>query len=324
MKAMYRYLLINMLIVILGSIVFIVIYQNNAPKNTEDYIFNQVITLEDKTIIESVPSLASYQIIYASYVAKHRSEIIGTVYEVHIKNGYVYDSEKGYGSMKAYVGIDQNDKIFVEIFEIDQTSIYRKNILKFVEDSLQEITLTQLEKVRALDAAFDLNTGATATDSTSTLLALIIKTAQIHFDTFVDDPWIEYFGEDYVSTLDASWDTPLIKKYDVTDFGFVFEVSGSGPYEGYDGTYTGAITIQVITDETYTIQAIRLVSDVYGHTLGFAKNNTLYLNGFVDNNLLNLGEYLTQTDDLRTGATGSKELLESIMKTLIEEVLSRE
>jgi hypothetical protein len=323
MKRMYLWLGINLSIAIFLTLGFTLLYQIFIPQNTEDYIFNQVISLENKEIIEAIPNTNAFEIVHASYDAISRNNQIGKVYEVHIKNSYMLDSSKGFGSIKFYVGIDLEERIFVEIIELEQTNIYLKNIKHFIERSLQRISIDELQNIQPFDAAYDLSTGATASDSTASILDILIKTAEIHFGIYEDDPWKVYFGDDYTFTTDTT-SYNQVTVYTIPNKGFVFEVVESGPYEGYDGIYNGSITLQIVTNMDLEIIDIIPIQSLYGHTWSFYQRNQEYVNGFIGKKLDDLELYLDQNIDLMTSATGTKELLEKIMRILILEVNSND
>jgi hypothetical protein len=320
MRRMYIKIGINASFSLLFILLFVFLYDRTVPQKTEDYIFNQVVVLKNKVVIESIPNSNTYAIIRASYEALSRSdEFIGTVYELHIKNAYVKDPNKGYGDIKLYLGIDLNGKIFVKEIILEQTSVYLENIKYFIYDALRNKTLKQIEETIAYDAAIDLNTGATATDSTSTILQLVIKAARIHFGTDIKDPWVVFYGEGYEIVSETIYDT--IVSYVIKDLGVVYEVTQTGPYEGYDGPSSGAITLQILTDVDEKIIGIIPVMERYKHTTSYLLRNKSYLDGFIGLTLSEIRAYLDFNSDLKTGATGSKELMDEIFEILILEVL---
>lgn len=321
MRGMYVKIGTNAMVALLFVVIFLVIYGRTVPQKTEDHIFNQVVTLKNEIIIESIPQTNAYAIIKASYDAHSVSdEVIGTVYELHIKNAYAKNSSKSYGEIKVYLGIDTGGYIFVEVMILEQTSIYLENITYFISSALRQITLEELEKTIPYDAGVDLNTGATATDSTSTLLNLVIKAARIHFGTDIKDPWVSFFGEDYEVINDTNVYNTVIS-YVIKDVGFVYEVTKTGPYEGYEGTSSGSITLQILVDVNKKIIGIIPVLEHYKHTSSYLSRNQAHLDGFIGLTLSEVRSYLNQNSDLKTGATGSKELMDQIFEILIDEVL---
>ena len=321
MKRMYIKIGINATLSLVFVLLFVFLYEMTVPQKKEDYIFNQVVVLQNKVNIESIPSSNTYAIIRASYEAVNRSnEVVGTVYELLIKNAYVKDPNKGYGDIQLYLGIDLKGQIFVEEIILEQTNIYLENITFFISNALKNKTLKQIEETIAYDAAIDLNTGATATDSTSTILQLVLKAARIHFGTDIKDPWVSFYGEGYEIVNDTNeYDTVI--SYVIKDLGVIFEVTQTGPYEGYDGPSSGSITLQILTDVQNKIIGIIPVMDRYKHTSSYLSRNQAYLDGFIGLTLNEVRSYLDLNSDLKTGATGSKELMDDIFEILILEVL---
>jgi hypothetical protein len=281
------------------------------PTRDQDQLFNQVISLKEIKAIESKPN-GEYAIISMHYEAINNQEsVIGDVYLLEIKNGY--------GVMSLYVGI-QGVRIYAQNITLDQTAMYLKNIQHFIQSELNGITYDALKKVKPLDAAYDLNAGATATDSTKSIVELVIKAVEIHFDIYVDDPWIAYYGKDYIKEVDSTFISNTIVKYIINGNQTVYSVTGTGSYEGYEEIKSGSITMHVLLDEKNDIIALLFPNNLYQHTASFLSRNTSYLNYFLGLNLTEIGLTLTTYDDFSTGATGTKELIETLLKTLLNEV----
>jgi hypothetical protein len=311
MSRQNRWLLINTGIILIVSMSVIVLISNVFPTTQEDKLFDQAITLIEIEAIEAKPT-GDYAIISIYYEAvNHQNEVIGDVYLLEIKNGY--------GSMSLYVGI-QDDLIYTQQILLDQTAMYLKNIQHFIQSELNGITYAALTKLKPLDAAYDLDSGATATDSTASILTLVLKAVEIHFDLYIDDPWIAYYGENYVKDTDPTFTSDTIIKYIINGNQTVYSVTGTGSYEGYDEIKSGSITMHVLLDENNTILALLFPNELYQHTASFLSRNTSYLNYFLGFNIFEIGETLITHDDLSTGATGTKELIETLLQTLLNEV----
>lgn len=315
MSHQHKWLLINTVILLVVSLLIVVLVSNVFPTQKEDKLFDQVITLVEIETIESTPS-GDYAIVSTHYEGLNAQEnVIGDVYLLKIKNSY--------GSMSFYVGI-KDDHIYTQHIELDQTSVYLKNIQHFIQQDLNGITYETLLKVKPLDAAYDLNSGATATDSTSSILELVVKAVEIHFGIFEDDPYIAYYGEDYTITQDDTFDVDDIEKYIINGNQIVYRVTGTGSYEGYEETKSGSITMDVLLDEENNILALLFPEDLYGHTGTFLSRNASYIAYFTGMNLLEISGTVETYDDLKTGATGSKELIELLLQRLFDEVSSRD
>lgn len=311
MSKQNKWLLINTGIILTISIVLILLVSSVFPTRVEDQLFDQVITLKEIEVLETKPA-GEYAIISMHYEAlNHQDEVMGDVYLLEIKNGY--------GLMSLYVGIVGN-LIYTQNITLDQTAIYLKNIQHFIQSELNGITYEALTKLKPLDAAYDLDSGATATDSTTSVLELVIKTVEIHFDLYVDDPWIAYYGENYLKEMDSTFTSDTIVKYIVNGNQTVYSVTGTGSYEGYEEVKTGSITVHVLLDENDDILALLFPNELYQHTASFLSRNTSYLNYFLGLNIFEIGGTLSTYDDLSTGATGTKELIETLLQTLLNEV----
>ena len=310
-----KWLIINTGTIILVSLLMLFFVTTSIPITEEDQLFNQVITLNEIATVESKSS-GDYAVITMHYEGiNQQDEVVGDVYLLEIKNGY--------GIMSLYVGI-KDDLIFTQNIILDQTSVYLKNIQHFIQSELNGITYEKLLTVRPLDAAYDLDSGATATDSTTSVLELVIKTVEIHFGIYVDDPYIAYYGENYTKVMDESFQSETIEKYIINNTQVVYVMMGTGSYEGYEETKSGSITLEVLLDENQHIVALLLPEEAYGHTLSFSTRNFSYLNYFIGKSIFEINDILSTHDDLTTGATGSKELIEMLLQTLYDEVSHNE
>lgn len=318
MKKQELWLLINTLILLLVAIGLIIVYNNAVVKTPEDRLFGRIVSLENEAIVEALPNTNSYAIVHLSYDAVTASgETIGKVYNLKIKNGYNFSSDESFGEIELLVGIDGDDLINVEIITLKQSSWTVKGIQRFVYDRYQDVLIAQVENVPSYDAA-DPDAGATATDSTGAIRDLVKKAVQMHFGTFVDDPYIEFFGEDYVLTEDTTFSGTLVThKYTVEGQGTIYLVTGTGEY--YDGN-EASITLHVLLDSDGEILALLLPDDGYNHTKGFRSRNDAYLAAFIGLTLDDVEQVVNDNDDLTTGATNSKTLIETLLRALVSEV----
>jgi hypothetical protein len=324
MKKENLWLLINTGIMLVIGIILVVVANTVIPKEPKDRLFNQVIQLENQQNVEGVPSTNSYSTIDFKADAVSRSgEKIGTVYNVKIKNGYKLSSEDSNGMIELLVGVGNDDLVYVEIVVLNQSNWTVKGIQNYIVSYYDDVTLEQIEKFPAYDAA-DLEAGATAVDSTGAIKSLVIRTLKVHFN-IQDDPYIDYFGEGYTLEDDATF-TPsdkVVYKQNVKDSssnaaGMIYELRGTGEYLGYDGISSGSITMYILFDENAEIIAILLPDSLYGHTAGFKARNESYLNGFIGLTLNEIKTVIDDNADLATGATGSKALIDTLLTALSE------
>ncbi len=318
MKKQELWLLINTIIVLLVAFGFILIYSNAVVKTPEDRLFGRVVELTNEAVVETLPNTNSYAVVHLSYDAVTRSgETVGKVYNLKIKNGYNFSSNENFGEIELLVGIGKDNLINVEIITLKQSSWTVKGIQRFVYDRYQDVLIAQVENVPAYDAA-DPDAGATATDSTGAIRDLVKKAVQMHFGTFVDDPYIEFYGEDYILVEDTTFSGTLVtNKYTVEGQGTVYLVTGSGEY--YDGN-EASITLHVLLDSDGEILALLLPDDGYGHTKGFRSRNDAYLAEFIGLTIGQVEQVVNDNDDLTTGATNTKTLIEVLLRALVSEV----
>lgn len=303
-------------------ITLILIYQSVYPKNIEDQIFNEIITLENSELIEALPSTKDFIVVHKKYDALNRQEqTIGVVYEVVARNGYVYDGSKTYGEIKLYVGIKE-DIVYVEQFQLEQTAIYIADIRHYIEENFQGVLYTEIETIAPENVA-DLNAGATASDSTTLIKNMVLEVINIEYDLKQPEPYEAYYGEGYEITDTQTYENSLLQtKFTIGTSGYIYVVTGSGPYLGFDNEiYNGSITIEVLFDNNDEILEILLPEDLYGHTKSFSTRNSDYLASFKGLTLNEIQTMIDDSADLQTGATGSRELIDVLLEALINEVM---
>lgn len=324
MKKENLWLLINTGIMLVIGIMLIIVANTFIPKEPKDRLFNQVVQLENQVTVEGVPSSNSYATIdYKADAVSRSGEILGSVYNVKIKNGYKLSSDDSNGMIELLIGIDQEDLVYVEIVVLNQSNWTVKGIQNYIISYYDGVTLEQIEKFPAYDAA-DLEAGATAVDSTGSIKNLVIRTLKVHFN-IQDDPYIDYYGEGY-SLEDDSTFVPTdkvvykqnVKDSSGSDAGTIYELRGTGEYLGYDGISSGSITIYVLLDENAGITALLLPDSLYGHTAGFKARNDAYLSEFMGLTISEIQAVIDDNADLATGATGSRALIDELLTALSE------
>lgn len=324
MKKENLWLLINTGIMLVIGIILIIVANTVIPKEPKDRLFNQVIELENQVTVEGVPSSNSFATIdYKADAVARSGEVLGTVYNVKIKNGYKLSSDDANGMIELLIGIDHDDLVYVEIVVLNQSNWTVKGIQKYIIEYYDGVTLEQIEKFPAYDAA-DLEAGATAVDSTGSIKSLVIRTLKVHFN-IQDDPYIDYFGENYTLEDDSTFvpTEKVIFKQNVKDasgnpVGMIYELRGTGEYMGYDGISSGSITMYIIFDGNAEILAILMPDSLYGHTAGFKARNDAYLSEFIGLTISEIQAVIDDNADLATGATGSKALIDSLLSALSE------
>ena len=314
-------LIINAVGILLLVSVFIIVYQNVYPKDVEDKIFNEVITLENSELIEALPSTRDFLVVHKKYDAVNRQDqVIGVVYEVVARNGYVLDSQKTYGEIKLYVGI-KDDYIYVEQFQLEQTAVYVANIRHYIETNFQGVLYSKVEEIMPENVA-DLASGATASDSTTLIKDMVLEVINIEYDLKQAEPYEAYYGEGYEITDTLTYSDSLLKtKLTIGTSGYVYILTGNGTYIGFDDVvYDGSITIEVLFDSNDEILEILLPEELYGHTKSYSARNSNYLASFKGLTLDDIQAIIDDSADIKTGATGSRDLIDVLLEALVSEV----
>lgn len=324
MKRENLWLLINTCILLVISVALILVANTSIPKDPEDLLFNQMVTLENQVEVEAIPGGNSYSIINFKADAIRRSgEVIGTVYNVKIKNGYKISSDYDFGMIELLVGIDKDDLVYIEVVMLNQSNWTVKGIQNYIYEYYNGAKLEQIEKYSVYDAA-DLEAGATAVDSTGSIKNLVIRTLKVHFN-IQDDPYIDYFGENYALEDDSIFtpSTYVLYKQNVKNangapVGSIFELKGAGEYLSYDGIHSGSITMYVLFNMENKIQAILMPDSLYEHTAGFKARNNAYLSEFIGLTRAEINSIINDNVDLETGASGSRALIDILLGALSE------
>ncbi|MBU1142441.1 MAG: hypothetical protein KKH92_02215 [Firmicutes bacterium] len=173
MKKQNLFLMMNAVILLVISLVFLFTYQNAIPKDAEDKLFNQMVTLEDEEIITNVPTIGFYSIVHKVQTAYNaKGDKVGTVYTVMAKNGYKFNPADEFGYIELLVGIDLDNKVYVQPLKIEQTSTYVGGIQDYVYEYFQGFSFDYLLLIPVVNVG-DLEAGATASQSTGLVKTLV-------------------------------------------------------------------------------------------------------------------------------------------------------
>ncbi len=330
MKKQTLFLSINAVVMLIISLGVMLIIKGTVTQNPEDLLFGQMVDLENQVNIED-PSGNSYSIVdFKANAVNGKGETIGVVYNVKIKNSFDFSGtkDKDYGYIELLVGI-KDDMVTVEIVSLEQTITYVANIQRYIYTSYDSVPYLSVESIPSFNAApdADLESGATASTSTGAIHDIIWKAVQMNYDLYEDDPFIAILGEDYVVENDSAFIVTdhVSAKQNITTSslvpdGYIYTVTGTGDYEGYDGTHSGSITLQVVFDANDQIVTVYVPEDLYEHTVGYMGRNETYLNEFVGKTLAEISTVISDNSDLKTGATYSRTLIDSILEALVSEV----
>ncbi|MFP4177612.1 MAG: hypothetical protein ACLFTZ_02505 [Acholeplasmataceae bacterium] len=323
------FLIVNTLIITVAALVLIFGVTPAVPDEPKDRLFGKTVELRDEETIEEIPSDSGFAILNESYQAYTLSgDEVGTVYRVIARNSYRYDEDDDYGVIELLVGI-QDERVFVEVVEIRQTSTYLAGIQNYVYSFYDGVDYQEVEDIEVVNLE-DPEAGATASDSTATVKDLVWLAVAHHFDLETEEPfdlYEELFGDDFGdSEPDEDFEpTGYVRSketvYDQDEevIGHLYELEGEGEYDnGFEET-EGSITIYVLLDEeTNEILDIIAPEDDYGHTLSYAEGDDGvfdYVESFEGEELYAPGE-----DDLTAGATWSKQFVNELITDLSEVV----
>lgn len=237
--------------------------------------------------------------------------------------GYIYKASKtnGYGDMTIVISIAPDGEILgAEFLTLNQTL--------YLDRTRANLTLYVGTNITVLAPSGDLQGGASF--SRTTMIEILTEIAASFENTAepVDsDPYVAYLGSDYVVEEDTTFTATahVTSKRNITTStevpnGYIYTVTGEGDYEGYDGTETGSITINVIFNSDDAIVGVYVPEDSYGHTYGFYSNNIDYLNSFSGKTVDEIATVVSDNADLNTGATYSKTLLGELLGFIVSEV----
>ncbi len=237
--------------------------------------------------------------------------------------GYIFQATgtNGYGDMTIVVLVGADGTILNATFQtlnqtlnLDRT---RANLELFIGT-----------KIAAVTPSGDMQSGATYSKNTMTDLLSNVATSFASVEGLSDiNPLDTYLGEGFVIENDATFtETDHVSaKQNITTSplvpdGYIYIVTGTGDYEGYDGTHSGSITLNVIFNANDQIVAIYVPEDLYQHTKSYMDKNSDYLDEFVGKTLAEISTVVNKNSDLKTGATYSRTLIDSILEALVSEV----
>ena len=317
------FLLINTVILLVIGGLFLIVYTNFVPQRPEDRLFNQVIELKNTRSIENVPSSGNYAVIANRSDAYNRSgEKIATVYKAIITNDYTFSEEDSKGTIEVFIGI-KGEYVFVEIVTLKQTQTYVKGIQNHIYTVYQNAHYLDIENV-------DITAGTTATVSTGAIQSVVSRAVDLHFG-IIRDPLIQYFGENYVKTVDDTFDISehenVLQLEIVTDdqsqvIGYIYKLSGEGEYSGATGLITDSIGIYAILNQDLEVLGFILPDEEYKHSGGsFKTKNINYLNLFVGLTANQFDSVMNDNDEITAGATGTRNLMDVLLNALKEVIL---
>lgn len=168
------YLVINTIILLLLGLAFVLIYSTVIPLEPKDRLFGEVIELDDEVVINNIPVIGHYESLHTVQNAFNlKGDKIGVVYHVFARNGYIESPTDDFGFIELLVGIDLNDKVYVQIVELRQTPIYNVAIQDYIREFYQGFSMSDLITIPVVNVEADLESGVTASKSTGSIKNLV-------------------------------------------------------------------------------------------------------------------------------------------------------
>jgi hypothetical protein len=178
MKRENLFLIVNSIILLAIAILTILAFTLLVPKDPEDLLFGQAVSLSEAEIVQNIPAFGNYSIVNTVQTAYSiLGDELGTVYTV--KAVYTYFTADHPGYVELLVGIDNQNKVTVQIIDLDQTVTYNSGIQNYVYEYFQgfgtdQLILIPVINLEAIDA------GATASRSTGMIKELVTQAIEYH------------------------------------------------------------------------------------------------------------------------------------------------
>ncbi len=277
MKRENLFLIINTALMIIVGLVFVILATRVIPNSPKDYLFNKVIELKNEQVIQQTPEEDEYSFVYSKHVAYDGSgKVVGDVYTIIIKNEYgLTGPDDKDGLVRLYVGIDQNNKLTVQIDKLIQSNWTIVGIQRYINLFLQNIDINDVAAIAPYDATdVDLMSGMTATETTNGIKALVLEVIELHINGLPEGPTLLNLDLSPTVELNGEFDPYAgitaydIQDGDVTEFieviGFdLVNVTVPGVYtytvsvtDSDNNTTTATISITVVGSATQIFDAV--------------------------------------------------------------------
>ena len=237
--------------------------------------------------------------------AKAGANVVGYIYTAYTTNKFGYMRlVVAVGSTGTILGAD-----FIDINQTYQVDGTRTNLALYVGSPIASIT-----------PSGDIVTGATG--SLNSLKALLADVATSHALVVVApaDPYEAWFGAGYSMEIDAAFvpttqvlEKSIVKNASDEVIGAYYHLRGTAEYNSEQGS-AGTVNMYVGLSSTGEILGIDLPKDEYGHTTSnaFYPKVIAYANSIAGSNI----ESFSGQGDLATGATNSKNLIDTLLTAL--------
>lgn len=168
-----RYLLINSLGLLILGLVVIFVYSTYIPLEPKDKLFNQVVTFDEVMILNEMPTIGHFEVVHSVQdVLNLQGDKIGVVYHVYARNGYIETPQDDFGHIELLVGITLDNKVYVEIVKLSQTSTYNVAIQDYINEYYQGFSFSELIGIPVVNVE-DLEAGTTASRSSGSIKNLV-------------------------------------------------------------------------------------------------------------------------------------------------------
>ncbi|MFH0767345.1 MAG: hypothetical protein V1920_04565, partial [Bacillota bacterium] len=255
---------------------------------TDPIIENNIVEAKKEAFSRVLPGLDTFDeisvegdpsTIVSKVIGKNEAgQTIGYIYEAYAANKFGY--------MRIVVSVSASGTILgADFIEINQTY----NIL----GTKTNLSLYVGTSIESLEPSGDLVSGATF--SLITLQSMLADIAVAHANTVVApaQPYELWYGLNYSMENDDTFiptdevlSKSIVKNNDDQVIGSFYHLSGSGVYNGYEGSI-GTIHVYVGLSLDGTILGIDIPEEEFGHntTSQFLGKNITYVNSIVGSNI---------------------------------------
>lgn len=308
MKKENLFLIIGFLVMAIASILLLVIYQNFVPTTNLDKMFSTKVVLKNKTLVNDDNS----GIIQSRSKAYTKTgNFIADLYEVRVFTTDFGDPTLPH--LDLYIGIDNDEKIYVSDMTINQTTDFIPLIKDYIRSNYDGL---YYENVQFIDGA----AGATTIyDSRGAIKSAVTTVIEYHFG---EEPLAVFYQSYDVSLevdIEGGYKYPLnYKDQDLT----IYKVTKEGTYQKPGVLETGTIEVFLAIDSEGLIKYVGLPTSSYNHSHGgFYNSINTDLSILVENSVnitsTQFNEFINATS---IGVTSSRNLVNSILQIIGEDV----
>lgn len=327
------FLIIGFAVMLLIGTAMLLIYNNNVYDNPKDKLFNDTVELTDEVVLSTVPHMSgnsvNFEMISKRWVARNqKGQKIGVVYQGVIKNDFnLTGSGLDYGYMEILIGVSEDKKVSVEPVHIYQSDWVIVGIQKYLLDFYTNVNYLDVLNIPSFDA--DIVAGVTnnpATVSTDAIKLMVLNVLYREFpELLAIDPLEEVYGSGYFMETVEDFETTehIVRKRTVLRagevVGYVYDLQGEGEYFNE----TDSIVLEVYFNLDNEIVEILLPEDKYNHSKGTFRNRMVeYVKVFKGLTLQELTAAVDgpEGDDIATGSSNSKALVDLLLKAFVNEV----